>query len=139
MLSGVKKALGLLRPSHRPHIGMATIHEVPFSDDLIGIDRKPLAYAAASGRTMTPEFRAYAARHLPDYVERMVSDGDPPHPDDLSGWLDSQSAMVACRATVYPQAFGYSSLAVGWGAADNGVESRWPNPYSAENRDVDWN
>ncbi len=140
LLTDLKQSHGLLARDSKPHIGMATIHEQSYDADTPGADRRALAYAGTSGRTMNTAFREYIVRHRPDYVAPTVTAGERADPDDLAGFIDTVSGMVACRAAVYPAATTSNSMAVGWETDWRGImESGWPDPNHPDNADVDWN
>ncbi len=98
-LTNTRRRLGLLAAGATLHIGMATLHEVPYTADTAGTDRHALTFAASSGRILTPAARLHIVTQRPDVAARLV--GSEPHPDDLAGWLDTQSAAIASKAALY--------------------------------------
>jgi hypothetical protein len=83
-----------------PHVGMATAHEIKFSDETQGQDRNALAYASASNYTLTrasigqllkdPRFFALYEKDLNRGLFTNISDW-------VAGRLDSLVARRACQ------------------------------------------
>jgi hypothetical protein len=122
-LAAINRQLGIIGPTGRQTIGMATHHEIPYEDVAPGTDRHALAYTGTAGRTASHLLLAHL-REFPSYTARMREVTD--RADMLAGLLDTLSSTVANKA-----------LIEGVNQMTNVVEL--PDPNAIDNVDVNWN
>jgi len=108
-------------------IGHATLHAEAYTPENAGTDRRALAYAGSTHRTLHPAFRRHIAK-LPAFQARP----QPTNPsDNLAGLLDSLSSSVAVReamSVTYAHEVGGKVLYV----------VGMPDPTHPDNRGVNW-
>ncbi len=124
LLSSISHKLGIVAKGKTPHIGMATLHEVPFTAETADKQRRALAFSATSGRILTAAARKHIVLNYPGVARRMYADRL--HPDNLAGLLDTLSSGVANQVAIY-------------GPSPSAHVVVLPDPLHADNKNVDWN
>lgn len=86
VLTEFLRSIGRVATDKLPHVGMATAHEIPYSEETKGTDRNALAYASASNYTLNP-VAAYRLLENRNYFQMYLRDAQRGLFDNVADWL----------------------------------------------------
>lgn len=96
-LTNFLRKIGRIAAHALPHVGMATAHEIPYSDTTKGTDRNAIAYAAASGFTLDAE-SVHGLLSQPKYFEHFYDAVESGAVDNIADWLAGRVDSLVGRA-----------------------------------------